>query len=260
RDDLDKHEFVGEQIVYLARGGNVTNPRTGQPAHPRFLGETASLATPRPSGAGPSAEESPDRLAALAAWLTAQPQFAKSQVNWIWFHLMGRGLVDPIDDFRPTNPPSHPALLDALGRDFAKHRFDVRWLIRQILNSRTYQMSAESNDTNQDDDVNYSHVLPRRLSAEQLLDAQHQVAGVPAKFSGFPVGLRASQMPLGSPVRKRDLKGSGAELFLAMFGKPARLLACECERSGETTLGQTFQLISGPEISGMLANPDNRLT
>ncbi len=263
RDDLDKHEFVGEQIVYLARAGDVINPRTAKAAQPRFLGEKVSAAKPASSSSEsspPSAGEDADGLDALARWLTAQPQFARTQVNWIWFHLMGRGIVDPIDDFRPTNPPSHPALLEALARDFARHRFDVRWLIREIMNSRTYQMSAQPNASNQEDDLNYSHVLPRRLSAEQLLDAQHQVAGVPAKFSGFPVGLRASQMPLGSPVRKRDLKGSGAELFLAMFGKPARLLACECERSAETTLGQAFQLISGPEITEMLANPDNRLT
>jgi hypothetical protein len=257
RDGLDSHEFIGEQIVYFARDGEVTNPRTGKAARSRFLGESAAV-THRASGMTPHAA-APDQLDALAAWLTSQPQFAKSQVNWIWFHLMGRGIVDPIDDFRPTNPPSHPALLDALAKDFAKHKFDVHWLIRQIMNSRTYQLSAEPNDANKDDEANFSHVLPRRLSAEQLLDAQHQVVGVPPKFSGFPVGLRASQIPVGSPVRKRDLKGAGAEMFLAMFGKPARLLACECERSSETTLGQTFQLISGPETSEMLAHPDNRL-
>jgi hypothetical protein len=258
RDGLDTHEFIGEQVVYLARDGEVTNPRTGKPAHSRFLGEPVLAAKPETRSAMQSAES--ERLDALAAWLTAQPQFARAQVNWIWFHLMGRGIVDPIDDFRPTNPPSHPALLDALAKDFAKHKFDLRWLVRQIMNSRTYQLSAEPNDTNREDEPNFSHVLPRRLSAEQLLDAQHQVAGVPAKFTGFPLGLRASQMPLGSPVRKRDLKGAGAEMFLAMFGKPARLLACECERSSETTLGQTFQLISGPEISAILASEDNRLT
>jgi len=259
RDDaIHKHEFIGEQIVYLAREGGVNNPRSGKVAQARFLGERPESMLPPQASSNPTTAS--NELTGLAVWLTTQPQFARAQVNWIWFHLMGRGLVDPIDDFRPTNPPSHPALLEALGRDFARHGFDVRWLIRQIMNSRTYQLSAEPNETNQDDDQNYSHVLPRRLSAEQLLDAQHQVVGVPAKFSGYPLGLRASQMPLGTPVRKRDLKGAGAETFLAMFGKPSRLLACECERSSETTLGQAFQLISGPGISQMLVNPNNRLS
>ncbi len=253
RDDLDKHEFNGEQIVYLARDGDITNPRTSKPAHARFLGEPA-----RPETRNSKPETDP--LTALARWLTSQPNFARSQVNWVWFQLLGRGIVDPIDDFRPTNPPSHPVLLDELAADFAKHQFDVRHLIRLIMTSRTYQLSAEPTRDNADDQLNFSHSLPRRLSAEQLLDTQHQVLGVPAKFSGYPAGLRAAQLPGGSPVRRNEVKMAGSEKFLAMFGKPARLLACECERSSETTLGQTFQLISSPEINALLTNKDNRLT
>jgi hypothetical protein len=251
RDGLDKHEFIGEQIVYLAREGDVTNPRTGKPATPRFLGEPLEIR---------NSKLETDPLATLARWLTAQPNFARSQVNWVWFHLLGRGIVDPIDDFRPTNPPSHPALLDELARDFAKHKFDLRHLIRLIMTSRTYQLSSEPAGDNGDDVINFSHALPRRLSAEQLLDTQHQVLGVPAKFSGYPAGLRAAQLPGGSPVRRNEVRMAGSEKFLAMFGKPARLLACECERSSETTLGQTFQLISSPEINALLTSKDNRLT
>ena len=199
-------------------------------------------------------------MSLLARWLTAQPNFARSQVNWIWFHLLGRGIVDPIDDFRPTNPPSHPALLDELARDFAKHKFDVRHLLRLIMTSRAYQLSSEPVGDNGDDIINFSHARPRRLSAEQLLDTQHQVLGVAAKFSGYPEGLRAAQLPGGSPVRRNEMRMAGSEKFLAMFGKPARLLACECERSSETTLGQTFQLISSPEINALLTDKDNRLT
>jgi hypothetical protein len=253
RDDLDKHEFNGEQIVYLARDGDITNPRTSKPAHARFLGESTQPETRNP-------KPETDQLTALANWLTRQPNFARSQVNWIWFQLLGRGIVDPIDDFRPTNPPSHPALLDELAADFAKHKFDVRHLIRMIMTSRTYQLSAEPARDNADDQLNYSHALPRRLSAEQLLDTQHQVLGVQARFSGYPAGLRAAQLPGGSPVRRNEVKMAGSEKFLAMFGKPARLLACECERSSETTLGQTFQLISSPEINALLTNKENRLT
>lgn len=255
RDDLDKHEFIGEQIVYLARDGDITNPRTGKPATPRFLGEA-----PRPSPETRQTQPETDPLEALARWLTSQPNFARSQVNWVWFHLLGRGIVDPIDDFRPTNPPSHPALLDELAADFVQHKFDLRQLIRTIMTSRTYQLSAQPTPDNTDDVLNFSHAQPRRLSAEQLLDTQHQVLGVPAKFNGYPAGLRAAQLPGGSPVRRNEVKMAGSEKFLAMFGKPARLLACECERSSETTLGQTFQLISSPEINALLTNQDNRLT
>jgi len=254
-DGLDKHEFNGEQIVYLAREGDVTNPRTGKPAIPRFLGELSSPVPP-PAVRTPH----PDPLTALAEWLTAQPNFARSQVNWVWLQLLGRGIVDPIDDFRPTNPPSHPALLTQLAGDFAKHKFDLRHLIRLIMTSRSYQISSEPTADNAEDMLNYSHALPRRLSAEQLLDTQHQVLGVPAKFSGYPAGLRAAQLPGGSPVRRNEIKMGGSEKFLAMFGKPARLLACECERSSETTLGQTFQLISSPQINSLLTQQDNRLT
>jgi Protein of unknown function (DUF1553)/Protein of unknown function (DUF1549) len=287
RDGLDTHEFNGEQIVFLAHEGSLTNPRTGKPAQSRFLGESNPLLrlpldattsgndrpTPDPAregnrkrprarllrGAGGDGDAG-DELETLAAWVTQQPLFAKSQVNWIWFHLLGRGIVDPIDDFRITNPPSHPALLEALARDFAAHQFDLRHVIRTIMNSRTYQLSSEPNDTNAPDEINFSRATPRRLSAEQLLDAQHQVLGVLPRFNGFPPGLRAAQLPGGTPVRRADLKDSGAEKFLAMFGKPARLLACECERSSETTLGQTFQLISSPAIHELLTNPTNRLT
>jgi len=254
RDDLDKHEFIGEQIVYLARDGGLNNPRTGKPARPRFLGEPQS----NTQHATRSTQDDP--LDTLAKWITSQPNFARSQVNWVWFHLLGRGIVDPIDDFRPTNPPSHPALLDALAKEFTAHKFDLRHLIRLIMTSRTYQLSSEPTADNADDAINYSHAWPRRLSAEQLLDTQHQALGVPAKFSGYPAGLRAAQLPGGSPVRRNEVKMGGAEKFLAMFGKPARLLACECERSSETTLGQTFQLISSPQINSLLSTEDNRLT
>jgi hypothetical protein len=172
---------------------------------------------------------------------------------------MGRGIVDPIDDFRPTNPPSHPALLDALAQDFVRHKFDLRHLIRLIMNSRAYQLSAEPNATNDGDEVNYSHVLPRRLTAEQMIDAQHQVAGVPARFNGYPVGLRASQLPGLASASRRDAKAVNTENLLKLFGKPNRILTCECERSGETTMGQAFQLISGPAINQLLAQSDNCL-
>ena len=247
RDNLDTHEFVGEQIVYLARTGSVTNARNGQPAPARFLGAAQTLA------------RDADPLRELGQWVTAHPLFAKSQVNRAWFHLIGRGLVDPIDDFRPTNPATHPELLDQLARDFVARRYDLRWLIRFIMNSRTYQLAAEPNETNAGDELNYSHVLPRRLTAEQLLDAQHQALAVPAKFNGYPPGKRAGELPGVEAVRLRERKRSSSDTFLTLFGKPMRLLSCECERSSETTMSQAFNLVSGPEINDLLSAPDNRI-
>ncbi len=202
-----------------------------------------------------------DELEQLANWLTSPTNtfFAKSQVNRVWFHLMGRGIVDPIDDFRPTNPPSHPALLDALAADFVKHGFDLRRTIRLIMNSRTYQLSSEPNDTNHDDELDFSHAYIRRLSAEQLLDCQFEVAGVAPKLRGYPAGTRASQLAGAHTERRRGEKISSADLFLELFGKPQRLLTCECERSMDTTMGQAFQLISGPLVNDLLTAPENRL-
>ena len=255
RDRLDSHEFIGEQMVVMAREGATKNARTGRDAAPKFLG--ASAPQPGTQDAGPGA----DYLESLAAWLTSadNPRFAKAQVNRVWFHLMGRGLVDPIDDFRPTNPASHPALLDALAKDFVAGRFDLRRLIRLIINSRAYQLSSDTNDTNAEDEVNYSHSIPRRLAAEPLLDAQHLALGVASKFSGYPDGLRASQLPGVTTAQRRLRRDTMDDQFLRVFGKPMRLLTCECERSGGTTLAQAFHFISGPGINALLTAPDNRM-
>lgn len=249
RDENDKHEFKGEQVVYLASKSDFKNARTGLPAKPRFLGSP----TPLPSDV--------DELDALAAWITdaRNPFFARAQVNRIWYHLMGRGLVEPLDDFRATNPASHPALLDDLAAEFVKSKYDLRHIIRLIANSRTYQLAAEPNETNRADDINYSHTLVRRLTAEQLLDAQSRVAGLPIEFSGYPLGVRATQLPGALTEKKRDQKKTEADTFLAEFGKPPRLLTSECERSCEPTMAQAFQMISGPAANDLLTRPGNRL-
>jgi hypothetical protein len=199
------------------------------------------------------------RLDAVADWITSpkNPGFARTQVNRIWFNLMGRGLVDPVDDFRATNPATHPELLERLAAEFAAHGYDVRHIIRLIMNSRTYALSSDPNDTNADDDLNYSHEVPRRLTAEQLLDAAHQVMQTPEEFTGYDEGIRAGQLPGVHIPRKQ--RPTAADQFLVTFGKPPRLLVCECERSNETSLGQAFQLISGPEMARMLSAPDNRI-
>jgi hypothetical protein len=250
RDRFDKHEFDGDQIVYQDRDSEVTHPRTNALLKPRF-----------PGAATPDFAPDADRLQALANWIARpdNPFFARAQVNRIWYHLLGRGIVEPNDDFRASNPPVNPALLDALSKDFAEHHFDLRHLVRTILNSRTYQLSAVPNDTNREDESNFSHALVHPLQAEQLLDAVAQVTGVPSKFPGFPDGVRAVQLPGVKTAREPRRGPSEMEKFLTTFGKPERSLSCECERSDDTTLAQAFQLITGDLLNRKLGEPDNRL-
>ncbi|HSH95559.1 MAG TPA: DUF1553 domain-containing protein, partial [Roseimicrobium sp.] len=249
RDTNDKHEFVGEQIVFIKDTGGVSHPRTGRDAKARFLG--AKDIDP---------DNTPDRLEALATWLTApeNKQFARAQANRVWFHLFGRGIVDPVDDFRSTNLPSHPELLDRLAAELIKSGYDLRQLIRTIAGSRTYQASSTPNETNREDDANFSRATVRRLTAEQMLDAESQFTGVPLEFNGYPSGTRATQIPGVDSIRRRNRAGS-ADQFLAVFGKPPRLIPSECERSGDTTMGQAFQLISGPTVHSLLSRTANRL-
>jgi hypothetical protein len=201
-----------------------------------------------------------DRLQALADWV-ARPDnafFARTQANRIWAYLLGRGIVDPIDDFRMSNPPANTPLLDALARELAAQGFDQKRLIRTIMASRTYQLSATPNETNRDDETHYSHALVRPVPAEPLLDAIAQVTGVPIAFDGFPDGTRAVQLP-ALPIPARGEKVGDGLRFLRLFGKPERLLSCDCERSDDATLGQALQLISGSLINRSLGEPDNRL-
>jgi hypothetical protein len=252
RDSNDSHEFKGEQVIFISARGEIKNPRTDKQASPRFLGTREVF---KPS-------EDNDELTALAKWIASpdNPYFAKVQINRIWYHLMGRGLVDPIDDFRATNPPSHPELLDLLAADFIDHRFDLRHAIRRIMSSRAYQLSSRPNETNQEDETNFSHALLRRLTAEQLFDIQGEVTGIRPQINGYPTGTRAIQMAGALPERKRDQKHTEVDQFLAEFGKPPRLLVSECERSCEPTMGQAFQMMSGPVLQEMLSASQNNLS
>jgi hypothetical protein len=249
RDGLDKHAFEGEQIVLTAMNGEVKNPRIGKDASPRFLGKSRPI------------DEDEDRLSELAGWLTGPDNrlFAQVQVNRIWFHLMGRGLVDPIDDFRATNLPTHPDLLDELTDDFVSSGYDLKHMIRVVMNSRAYQTSSLPNETNADDTINYSHALVRRLDAEEMLDALSHVTGAPVEFNGYPAGMRAGQIPGVHAVAIRRGRVTDADKFLQVFGKPERLLATEEERSCTTKLGQAFQLMTGPALAELLTHEDSRL-
>ena len=228
------------EVVFSSRDGDVTQPRSLKVMQPKFLG-----------GIIPNIEPGRDRRDVLAIWLTGaeNPFFAKSVANRIWYHLNGKGIVDPVDDFRDSNPSCNDELLDALAKDFGSSKFDVKKLIRTIMNSRTYQLSAQPTDLNKDDNKYFSHAVTKLLSAEQLLDALCDVTAVPEKFAGLPVGTRAIQLPDGEVNHP----------FLKTFGQPARELACECERESDSNLAQALQLINGPTINEKIRNPNNRL-
>ena len=250
-DRLDKHEFIGEQIVLHKRSGEMISGRTKQPAEPRFLGDPT-----------PDLGDGADRLATIADWVASpdNPFFAKAQANRIWLHLMGRGLVDPNDDFRATNPPTNPELLDWLAKDFAEGGFRLKPMVKRIMMSRTYQFaSTTADDATMADDLHHSHSRIAPLEAEQLLDALTQVTGVAIPFKGYPLGLRANQVPAPPQVGRRGSFDGMGERFLKVFGKPDRLLTCECERSEDPGLLQAFQMITGEVMHTMIRDPDNRI-
>jgi hypothetical protein len=239
KDNLDKHEINGDEIVYLAGSPRLAHPRTGVNLQPTVL-----------HGKPGARAEGDDYLSVLAGWLTRDnPQFDRNMANRVWFHLLGRGIVEPVDDFRDSNPPSNPALLDAVTTAFVDHGRRLRPLVAWIMKSRTYQAAAQPDPTNREDEANFSHAAVRLLPAEVLLDAISQVLEVPELFRHAPGSLRAAQLP-----------GVAADVpFLKTFGKPERLLTCECERSESTTLAQAFQMINGPTVRRKLDASENRL-
>ena len=247
KDRLDKHEFDGEQIVFLNRDLRLKHPRTQDPLAPRLLGSDTAIS------AG-------DPLRALADWVAdpKNPFLARAQANRVWFHLMGRGLVEPNDDFRSSNPAVNGPLLDELASYLRDSRFDLRALVRLVMTSRAYQLSSHPAETNAEDDLHFSKALIQPLEAEQLLDAVAQVTGSRPKFDGYPAGTRAGQVA-ALPQERRSRKGLQAERFLKAFGKPERLLTCECERSEDMGLVQALQLLTGDMLQDMLSDSTNRI-
>ena len=249
RDKNDKHEFNGEQIVNRKATTDVKHPLTGKILAPNFLGETSLKLNPKE-----------DRLKELANWMgDNNSRFAKAQANRIWSHFMGRGLVDPIDDFRATNPASHPELLEDLARKFQQFGYRQKPLIKLIMMSRAYQTSSEPNEINREDTTNYSHNIARRYSAEQLLDALAISLDAEVEFNGYEQGTRAGQISGVHAIRLREKSPSRGDAFLKAFGKPPRQQSCSCERSESATLNQTFHLISGPLMNSLLTQQGNRL-
>lgn len=231
---------ANDEVIFVQDAGEVTQPRTGvtMPVHLLLEGDVQV-----------PAEQ--DRREVFADWLTSpdNPFFARAVVNRVWGHLLGRGIVEPVDDFRDSNPPSNAALLDDLARQFVEHGYSRKWLIRTIMNSRTYQRSARTNEFNAEDDRYFSHAMPRMLSAEQLLDSICHVTGVPETFDGVPPGTRATQLP--EPPKNHA--------FLRVFGQPQREMACECERSSDSNLSQALQMINGPTVHNKLRSDEGRI-
>jgi len=225
----------GDLIVYPARTGEINHPRLNVPLAPRPL-----------DGPALAVDATRDRRHFFADWLVApeNPFFARAIVNRVWKNFMGRGLVEAVDDIRDANPPSNPALLDALTRDFVAHRFDVKHLVRTIMNSTTYQLSSKPTATNAADLKYHSHYIPRRLPAEVILDAISQVTGVPENFPGYP-GRRALQLP----------DSAVDSYFLNAFGRPPRVTAADSERQQEPSITQALHVINGDTINKKLASP-----
>lgn len=228
------------EVVFDRPNGDIKHDRTGEIAPPAF-----------PYEHGDAAPATASRRQKLAHWITSPKNqyFAKSYVNRLWGYMFGRGIIEPIDDIRAGNPPTNPELLDALTRDFIDSGFNVQHMLRTICKSRTYQHSVQTNRWNEDDTINNSHAIPRRLPAEVLYDAIHVATGSVQRIQGVPVGFRAAELPdVGVKVP-----------FLDDFGRPVRESACECERSSGVVLGPIMKLVNGPTVANALNDPQNAL-
>lgn len=213
-----------ERIVF-DEGGETQHPVTKQNMVPKFLG-------------GPRPEiKNQTRREALATWLASSdnPWFAKNVVNIVWAHFLGIGIVDPVDDMRVSNPPSNPELMDALAEKFVSYNYDFKKVVRDICNSRTYQLSTRTNETNLNDTRNFSHAMVRRVRAEVLLDCISRVTATPNKFKGLPIGARAVQIA----------DGNTTNYFLTTFGRATRATVCSCEVKMEPNLSQALHLLNG---------------
>jgi hypothetical protein len=230
-------------FIYNLPSGSVINKRTGKTAILKAL-----EAEPMEIGR----DEDPRQK--LVDWMVdpKNPFFAKAVANRYWAHFFGRGIVDPLDDMRVTNPPSNPELLDGLAKDLIEHKFSLKQLIKTICKSRTYQLSAVPNKFNKHDKQTYARYYPKRMSAEVLFDAVCQVTGSPTFFGGLPTDKYAPKRAIMLPDE------SFASYFLDVFGRPQRISACECERVSEANLAQALHLLNSDEIQNKLSSPNGR--
>ncbi len=223
-----------ELTVYNQGSGEMRHPLGDRLVRPKFLG-----------GSAPQIGDGQDYRAVLAHWLSSpdNPMFARNFANIVWSHFFGRGIVEPVDDVRVSNPPSNPELLAALGQKAVEYRFDVAKLARDICASRTYQLSTRRNATNRWDERNFSRQSVRRLRAEVLLDCITQVTETTNQFPGLPPGSRAVQLP----------DGLTPNYFLTTFGRSTRATACTCEVKTAPTLSQALHLLNGETTTGKIA-------
>jgi hypothetical protein len=233
-------ETAQEPAIFVRPDGAVRNPTSGKVMAPRGL-----------DGPALTVGEDDDPRQSLVDWMASpdNPFFARALANRLWGHFLGRGLVEPLDDIRVTNPPSNPELLDALARDFIKHKFDVKHLIRTIMNSSTYQLASEPTPGNVQDQQNYARAYPKRLQAEVMLDAICATTGAVEAFNGLPAGTRTIQLP----------DEAIQSYFLDVFGRPERETACECERPREANLAQALQLLNSSDLQRKISGPKGRL-
>ena len=235
---------LDDETVYLVRTGEIKFPETEIDVAPVAFGKSAGELKP-----------GEDRRTRLADWLTDPENkfFARSVANRIWYHLMGQGIVDPIDDFRDSNLPSNAALLDALAQDFIKHGYRFKPVMRAILNSRTYQLSAEfrgkQSPLSAKPDRYFTRAIVRMLEAEQIIDAISSATGVPERFPNYPLGTRAVSLAEGAVNHN----------FLQAFTKPIRDVGCECARETDPTLNQVVHLLNNPELLNKIDSPQSRL-
>ena len=230
--------FGRETVVMVRDSGEVSHPRTRQ------------RMTPTPLGGSPI-DDPLDRRLPLAEWLTSKDNrmFARSIVNRYMGYLMGRGLVEPIDDMRSTNPPSNAAMLDALTNWFIEHDYDLKQVIRVVMTSRLYQLQSQPTAKNQSDRRFYSHYYVKRIAAEPLLDAIDQVTSVKTKFKSLPLGTNATELP----------DAEYPNYFLTTFAKPRRASVCECERMPDENLSQALHTLNGDTLATKIANKSGRV-
>jgi hypothetical protein len=256
-----QQDYYGFEAFFTQVGlkNSKYNQQTNLPDMVYLKGNPAKSRNPRtgldvlPTGLGANPLEVPgyeDARHLMVDWMAApdNPFFARALVNRYWKHFFGKGIVDPEDDLRVTNPPSNPELLDALAKQFIDSRFDLKALVRTICQSNVYQLSSVPSEGNQDDQQNFSRFYPRRLSAEVLSDAVNSVAQTPSNFGGVPDGTSAVQLP----------DNGFNNYFLQVFGKPEAESACECERSSEANLSQSLHLLNSNDIQGRLQNGNGR--
>ena len=215
-----------ESIIYNRKSGEINHPVHKKPMPPKFLG-----------GETPELKSGDDRRAILANWLASpeNPFFARNLANLVWAHFFGQGIIEPVDDVRVSNPPSNPQLLDELAKNFTAYNYDFKKLVRDVCNSRTYQLTTQTNPTNEGDLRNFARAQLRRLRAEVLLDVITQVTETKNKFQGLPLGAKAIQIA----------DGRVSNYFLSTFGRAKRETVCSCEVVMEPSLSQALHLLNG---------------